>query len=58
MPSNGKRVIFPSLPFFPTQLYTSPLSFVLTLGFVVRDLDWEINPIEGVFFCNLSYYVS
>lgn len=50
MPSTGKRSDFSLSHFFPTQLYISTVPSVLTLGFVVRDLDWEINPIEEVFF--------
>lgn len=39
MPGTGKRGDFFLSHFFPAQLYISTVSFVLTLGFLVRDLD-------------------
>lgn len=58
MPRTGKSDEFSLSHFLLAQLYISTVPFVWTLGFVVMDLDWEINPIAGFFFCNLSYYVS
>lgn len=49
MPVTGKMGEFSLFHCFSAQLYILTVSFVLTLGFIVRDLDQEINPIEGIF---------